>query len=288
MNRAGASPTTGGGQRQRALALAAQTVSATTVGSAEPDTATEPLEDEEEREERALVIIPTYNERENLPHLLPQVLEQDARIDILVIDDDSPDGTGEVADELAAGDDRIHVIHRAGKLGLGTAYLAGFRWGIERAYDFLFEMDADFSHDPAHLPHFLSAVREYDLVLGSRYLEGRVTVVNWPIGRLLLSFFANVYARIVTGLPVADATGGFRCYRRKVLADINLDRVESEGYAFQIEMSMRAWKRGFRIAEIPIVFVDRTSGESKMSKRIVWEAIWKVWKLRFLDLTGKL
>lgn len=237
---------------------------------------------------RGLVIVPTYNERENLPRLIPMILEQDRRLEVLVIDDASPDGTGDIADQLARDSDRVHVLHRAGKLGLGTAYLAGFRWGLERGYDWLFEMDADFSHDPAHLPQFVEALQSYDVVLGSRYLGGRVTVVNWPIARLLLSYYANVYARFVTGLPVADATGGFKAFRREVLAAIDLDRIESEGYAFQIEMSMRAWKKGFRIAEIPIVFVDRTLGESKMSKKIIREAVWKVWKLRALDITGKL
>ena len=238
--------------------------------------------------QRGLVIVPTYNERENLPRLVPMILDQDPRLDVLIIDDASPDGTGELADQLAADSNRVHVIHRAGKLGLGTAYLAGFRWGLERRYAWLFEMDADFSHDPAHLPQFLESLANYDVVLGSRYLGGRVTVVNWPIGRLLLSYYANVYARFVTGLPVADATGGFKAFRSEVLAAIDLDRVESEGYAFQIEMSMRAWKKGFRIAEIPIVFVDRTLGESKMSKKIIREAVWKVWKLRILDIAGKL
>ena len=237
---------------------------------------------------RGLVIVPTYNERENLPRLLPQVLGQDHRLEVLVIDDASPDGTGVLADQLAAADPRVHVLHRAGKLGLGTAYLAGFRWGLERGYDWLFEMDADFSHDPSHLPQFIDALANHDLVLGSRYLEGRVTVVNWPITRLLLSYYANVYARTITGLPVADATGGFKAFRREVLAALDLERVESEGYAFQIEMSMRAWRKGFRLAEIPIVFVDRTMGESKMSKRIIREAVWRVWKLRFLDVVGKL
>ena len=238
--------------------------------------------------QRALVIIPTYNERENIPRIVPLVLAVDPRLDVLVIDDGSPDGTGALADELAAADSRVNVLHRAGKLGLGTAYLAGFAWGIERKYDALFEMDADFSHDPAHLPQFLAALEEYDVVLGSRYLDGRVTVVNWPIARLLLSYFANVYARIVTGLPLFDATGGFKAFRRSVLEAIPLDRVESEGYSFQIEMSMRAWKRGFRIGEIPIVFVDRTVGESKMSKRIIREAVWRVWKLRLLSATRRL
>ncbi len=238
--------------------------------------------------QRALVIIPTYNESQNLPRLLPMVLEQDPRLEVLVIDDASPDGTGAVADELASADPRIHIIHRAGKLGLGTAYISGFKWGLERGYDLLLEMDADFSHDPGHLPQFLEAAHDYDVVLGSRYLDGRVTVINWPMGRLLLSYFANHYARLVTGLPVADATGGYKCFRQTVLESIDLDVVESEGYAFQIEMSFRAWKRGFRLGEIPIVFVDRTLGESKMSKRIVREAVWKVWKLRWLDLVGRL
>ncbi|MEX1183823.1 MAG: polyprenol monophosphomannose synthase [Gemmatimonadota bacterium] len=238
--------------------------------------------------ERGLVIIPTYNERENLPRLLPLILAQDDRLDVLVIDDASPDGTGAVADALAAGSPRISVIHRAAKLGLGTAYLAGFRWGLERGYDWLFEMDADFSHDPAHLPQFLEALGSYDFVLGSRYLDGRVTVVNWPISRLLLSYFANAYARIVTGVPLWDATGGFKAFHRRVLEGIDLDRVESEGYSFQIEISLRAWKRGFSIGEIPIVFVDRTTGESKMSRKIIREAVWRVWKLRFLSLAGRL
>jgi dolichol-phosphate mannosyltransferase len=237
---------------------------------------------------RGLVITPTYNERENLPRLVPLILEQDPRLDILVIDDASPDGTGEVAREMAAREPRLHVLHRSGKLGLGTAYLAGFRWGIERGYRWLFEMDADFSHDPVHLPDFIENLADYDVVLGSRYLGGRVTVVNWPIARLLLSYFANVYARTITGVPVADLTSGYKAFRREVLEAIRLDRVESEGYAFQIEMTMRAYRRGFRVGEIPIVFVDRSLGESKMSKRIIREAVWKVWKLRGLALLKKL
>jgi dolichol-phosphate mannosyltransferase len=239
-------------------------------------------------EPRGLVIIPTYNERENLPRLVPEVLSQDERLDVLVIDDGSPDGTGALADELAAGSSRVNVIHRSGKLGLGTAYLAGFQWGLPKGYAWFIQMDADFSHDPAHLPQFLEALQSYELVLGSRYLEGRVTVVNWPIARLLLSYFANVYARVITGVPLWDATGGFKAFRREVLEGIALDRVESEGYSFQIEMSLRAWKKGFSIGEIPIVFVDRTIGESKMSKRIIREAVWRVWKLRFLSAVGRL
>jgi len=238
--------------------------------------------------ERALVIVPTYNERENLPRLVPSILSRDERLEILVVDDGSPDGTGELADEIAAAENRVHVLHRTQKQGLGKAYLAGFRWGLERGYDVLFEMDADFSHDPQHLPQFLDAVERYDVVLGSRYLHGRVTVVNWPIARLLLSYFANVYARKVTGLPIADATGGFKCFRREVLAALDLDRVESNGYAFQIEMSFRAWKKGFKLGEIPIMFVDRDVGESKMSKAIVREAVWRVWRLRWLSVFNKL
>lgn len=236
--------------------------------------------------QRALVVVPTYNESENLPRLVPSILSRDERLEILVVDDSSPDGTGQLAERIAAAEPRVHVLHRAGKLGLGTAYLAGFKWGLERGYDYILEMDADFSHDPAHLPQFLAAIGEYDVVLGSRYLQGRVTVVNWPITRLLLSYFANVYARWVTGLPIGDATGGFKCFRREVLEAVDLDRVRSNGYAFQIEMSFRAWKREFRIVEIPIVFVDRTEGTSKMSKSIVREAIWMVWRLRWWAIRG--
>jgi dolichol-phosphate mannosyltransferase len=242
----------------------------------------------QEQLERALVVVPTYNERDNLSRLVPLILKQDPRLDVLIIDDASPDGTGAVADRIAADEPRLHVLHREGKLGLGTAYIAGFRWALERDYDVVFEMDADFSHDPAHLPQFLHAIREYDLVLGSRYLHGRVTVVNWPIPRLLLSYAANLYARWVTGLPVTDATGGFKCFRRQVLQAVELDRVGSEGYSFQIEMSLRAWRKGFSLGEIPIVFADRDLGESKMSRKIIWEAVWRVWVLRIRDLAGRL
>jgi dolichol-phosphate mannosyltransferase len=236
--------------------------------------------------ERALIIVPTYNERENIRRLIDTVLVQDARIDMLVVDDGSPDGTGALVDEIVTTNDRVHVLHRERKLGLGTAYIAGFRWALERDYAFVMEMDADFSHDPLHLPQFLRAVEAADLVLGSRYQQGRVTVVNWPIARLILSYCANIYARAVTGLPVWDATGGFKCFRRSVLEAIDLSRVRSNGYAFQIEMSFRAWKRNFRIAEIPIVFVDRTEGTSKMSGSIVREAVWMVWRLRWWALRG--
>lgn len=237
--------------------------------------------------DRALVIVPTYNERENILKLIDAVLAQSPIIDVLVVDDGSPDGTGALVDERVASDGRVHIIHRERKLGLGTAYVAGFRWALERDYEFIFEMDADFSHDPQHIPQFLSSIENADLVLGSRYRDRKVTVVNWPIGRLMLSYFANVYARFVTGLNVFDATGGYKCFRRKVLEAIDLNDVRSNGYAFQIEMSFRAWRKSFRIVEIPIVFVDRTEGSSKMSKRIVREAVWMVWRLRWWAITGR-
>jgi len=237
--------------------------------------------------DRALVIVPTYNERENIRPLVENVLAKDARIDMLVVDDGSPDGTGAIVDEIAAANPRVFVLHRPSKLGLGTAYLEGFKWALEREYEFVFEMDADFSHNPDHLPEFLRRIVDADLVLGSRYRNGRVTVVNWPMSRLLLSYAANIYARGVTGLQLFDSTGGFKCFRRRVLEAIDLNAVKSNGYAFQIEMSFRAWKKGFRIAEIPIVFVDRTEGESKMSKRIVREAVWMVWRLRWWAISGK-
>jgi dolichol-phosphate mannosyltransferase len=240
------------------------------------------------RPERALVIVPTYNERDNIARVIESVLCRDPRLDVLVVDDGSPDGTGAIVDGIAAESSRVNIIHRGRKLGLGTAYIAGFRWALERDYDCVFEMDADFSHDPAHLPQFLEEIQYVDLVLGSRYRNGRVTVVNWPVGRLLLSYAANVYARVITGLRLYDSTGGFKCFRREVLEAIDLGAVRSNGYAFQIEMSFRAWRRDFRIVEIPIVFVDRTEGESKMSRRIIWEAVWMVWRLRWWSMTGKL
>jgi dolichol-phosphate mannosyltransferase len=236
---------------------------------------------------RAIVVVPTYNERQNLQLIVSSVLVQDARLDVLVVDDSSPDGTGLLADELAAADPRVHVLHRAKKEGLGRAYLAGFAWALARDYDAVFEMDADFSHDPKYLPDFLAAAGEADLVIGSRYKSG-VNVINWPMSRLLLSYFANIYARIATGLPLTDATGGFKCFRRDALAAIPLGEVRSNGYAFQIEMSFRVWKKGFRLKEIPIVFTDRVEGQSKMSKRIVREAIWMVWWLRLQALVGRI
>jgi dolichol-phosphate mannosyltransferase len=232
--------------------------------------------------------MPTYNEAETLGRLVPRVLEQDPRIDVLVIDDDSPDGTGAVADELAARDGRVQVSHRAGKLGLGTAYLSGFGFGLERGYDYLLEMDSDLSHDPKYLPDLLAAVEGgADLAIGSRYVRG-VNVINWPMSRLLLSYYANKYARLATGLPLTDATSGFKCFRRRALEVIEVDRVGSTGYAFQIEMNFRAWKAGMKLVEVPIVFTDRDRGESKMSGAIVREAVWRVWALRFKSLFGRL
>jgi len=237
--------------------------------------------------ERALVIVPTYNERANIERLVTIVLAQDPRLEVLVVDDNSPDGTGALVEALAGQDDRVHVLHRPAKMGLGTAYVAGFGWALERDYAYLFEMDADFSHDPLHLPEFLAAIQEADLVLGSRYRNGRVTVVNWPMPRLILSYAANIYARRVTGMPFDDLTGGFKCFRRTVLETIDLGAIRSSGYAFQIEMTFRAWRRAFRIVEIPITFVDRSEGESKMSRRIVREAIWMVWRLRWWLITRR-
>ncbi len=237
--------------------------------------------------ERYLVCVPTYNERDNLPQIVPAILLQDPRLEVLVIDDSSPDGTGELADRMACEEPRLHVLHRSAKEGLGRAYLAGFQWALEHAYAYVLEMDADFSHDPKFLPAFMDAIQDADLVIGSRYSQG-VNVINWPIARLLLSLGANQYAKFVTGLRVDDLTGGFKCFRRAVLEAIDFSRVRSNGYAFQIEMSFRAWKKGFRIKEIPIVFTDRVEGQSKMSKKIVREAIWMVWSLRLRSMLGRL
>jgi len=236
---------------------------------------------------RALVVIPTYNEATNVRNLIPEVLKVNPDLEILVVDDNSPDGTADVVKEIMASDSRIHLIRRNGKSGLGTAYVVGFRYAIEHCFDYVFEMDADFSHDAHEIPNFLSMMNEYDVVIGSRYRNG-VRVVNWPVRRLLLSYFANVYTRLITGLPVKDATGGFKCFHRKVLESINLDKVKSNGYAFQIEMTYKAWKKGFRVHEIPIVFFDRRVGTSKMSKSIVFEAVIMVWKLRLRNFFGRL
>ena len=237
---------------------------------------------------RALVVMPTYNESETLAGLVPLVLDRDPRLDVLIIDDDSPDGTGDIADGLAAADPRISVIHREGKLGLGTAYLTGFRRGLAEGYEYLLEMDSDLSHDPRYIPDLLAAVDEgADLAIGSRYVRG-VNVINWPMSRLLLSYYANKYARWVTGLPLTDATSGFKCFRRRALEAIEFDRVGSTGYAFQIEMDFRAWRAGMKLVEVPIVFTDRDRGESKMSGAIVREAVWRVWALRLGALFGRI
>ncbi len=239
-------------------------------------------------EGRFLVIVPTYNERDNMPRKVPLILEQDPRIDVLVVDDASPDGTGELADALAAENDRVHVLHRELKDGLGKAYLAGFAWGLERGYELLFEMDADISHPPEALPFFIETATDFDVVIGSRYVGGRVTVSNWPMSRLLVSYFGSWYARTITRMPVRDATGGFNCWHPRVLESVGLERVRSNGYAFQIELKFRAWRKGFSLTEIPILFTERDTGESKMSKRIVREAVWRVWWLKISDLFGRL
>ena len=230
--------------------------------------------------ERALVIIPTYNEKENIRSVVELVLSQAPNLDVLVVDDNSPDGTAAIVSDMAKAAPRVNLMSRAGKLGLGTAYIAGFKWGLSKGYAYLIEMDADFSHDPREIPNMLKAIQQADLILGSRYIDG-VRVVNWPLSRLFLSKGASYYVRIITGLPVYDPTGGFKCFRRRVLEAIELDRVRSNGYAFQIEMSYNAWMKGFRVREIPITFADRYAGQSKMSGHIVREALWMVWSLAF-------
>jgi dolichol-phosphate mannosyltransferase len=234
----------------------------------------------------ALVIVPTYNEADNVRELIPRILEQDAGIDVLVVDDNSTDGTAGIIRELMEGTPRVHLLSRPRKLGLGTAYVAGFRYALERDYDLVFEMDADWSHDPDSIPAFLEAIEDADLVVGSRYLNG-VTVVNWPLTRLILSYSANLYTRLITAMPIKDATGGFKCFRRIALERVDLDRVDSDGYGFQIEMNFKVWRLGLRIKEIPIMFVDRRVGISKMNRRIIWEAMWLVWRLGLGRLVGR-
>ncbi len=235
---------------------------------------------------RCIVVIPTYNECENLPLLLPQVLEQDPRIEILVVDDDSPDGTGKIADELAGEESRIHVLHREHKEGLGPAYRAGIRQALSLGADWVVQMDADFSHPPETLQTMLAEIENYDVVMGSRYLDG-ITVVNWPIERILLSYFGNWYVRKVTGLPITDTTGGFRCARRSILERIGLERVRANGYAFQIELNYRLIRHGARVKEIPFFFLDRTRGASKLTARIGLEALWMALWLRIADALGR-
>jgi dolichol-phosphate mannosyltransferase len=236
---------------------------------------------------RTIVVIPTYNEAENLPLIVPQVLEQDPSLEVLVVDDNSPDGTGKIADDLAESSPRVHALHRPLKQGLGPAYRDGFRRALDLGADAVIQMDADFSHPPDALKRLLSELVDHDVVMGSRYLNG-ITVVNWPIERILLSYFGNLYARKVTGLPVTDTTGGFRCMRREVLEKLGFERIRTNGYAFQIELNCRLFKQGVRIKEIPFFFVDRTRGVSKLTVKIGLEALWVVWRLRFADLLGRL
>jgi len=227
-----------------------------------------------------LIIIPTYNERENARPIAHAVLDASPDVNILFVDDNSPDGTGAIIDGLVVADERIHVMHRKEKDGLGRAYIAGFKWALESDYEFIFEMDADFSHDPKAIPQFIEAAHDADLVIGSRYIGG-IRIMNWPLSRLMLSQGAGLYVRIITGMPFTDPTGGFKCFRRRVLEDNDLDQIKSNGYSFQIEMTHQAWMKGFKIVETPIVFEERRSGESKMSKNIVFEALSEVWRLFF-------
>ncbi len=236
---------------------------------------------------KSIVIIPTYNEIHNIQSLLPDLLKMYTGLDILIVDDNSPDGTADYVEKLGAEDPRAKLIKRPKKMGLGTAYVAGFKFALQNGYDVIMEMDADYSHDPKELRRFMEESQNYDLVIGSRYIDG-VRVINWPIRRLLLSYFANLYTRLITGMPVKDGTGGFKCFRRNVLEAINLDAIHSNGYSFQIEMNFKAWKKGFRIIELPITFTDRVKGTSKMSKKIVREAITMVWKLRLKSIFGTL
>lgn len=229
---------------------------------------------------RTLVVIPTYNEKDNIIPLLQEILSLSPQFEVLVVDDNSPDGTGNIVEDfIKKGNERVHLLRRPGKMGLGTAYVDGFKFALKNGYDIIMQMDADFSHNPKDLLRFVEELKNADVVVGSRYLNG-VSVVNWPIKRLLLSYFANKYARLVTGVPLNDLTGGFKAFKREVLENIKLDKIVSDGYAFQIEMNFHAYNKGFKIKEIPIIFVERRSGQSKMSKRIIWEAAWMVWRLR--------
>lgn len=229
---------------------------------------------------KTLVIIPTYNERENLPELIRRLMALPVRVDVLVVDDNSPDGTGRVADEIAAANSSVHVLHRSEKNGLGRAYCDGFAWALRRDYEFVFEMDGDFSHNPDDIPAFLKAAEGADLVLGTRYKDG-IRVINWPLKRLMLSMCAAKYVQVITGMPISDPTGGYKCFRRRALESIDLDRVRSNGYSFQIELTHKIWRRGMKVAEVPIVFTDRFFGTSKMSSKIVREAFLMVWRLWF-------
>jgi dolichol-phosphate mannosyltransferase len=227
---------------------------------------------------QTLIIVPTYNERDNLPRMVAKLLSLPVAVDVLVVDDNSPDGTGQLADDLAARHPQVHALHRTEKNGLGRAYIAGFKWALERNYEFIFEMDCDFSHDPDEIPNFLAAAQNADLVLGSRYCGG-IRVINWPLKRLMLSRFAGKYVMIVTGMPFSDPTGGYKCFRRHALQALDLDQIQCYGYGFQIELTNKLWRDGFQVAEVPITFADRTAGQSKMAGGIVNEAFWLVWRL---------
>jgi dolichol-phosphate mannosyltransferase len=230
---------------------------------------------------KALIVIPTLNERENIEQLLPAIFDLQDGIHVLIVDDNSSDGTGELAEQFAQETGKVHVMHRPDRLGLGSAYIDGFKYALKNTdAKYVFEMDADFSHDPKFVPDFLQAVENADLVIGSRYLKG-ISIVNWPLNRLIISKIGNWYASTITGLPLTDVTAGYKCFRRELLEQLDLDDLHSNGYSFQIEMNYNVWKKGFRIKEIPIVFVDRTIGESKITYGIVWEAIWRVWALKF-------
>ncbi|HNW24665.1 MAG TPA: polyprenol monophosphomannose synthase [Candidatus Cloacimonas sp.] len=236
---------------------------------------------------KTLIIIPTYNEIDNIEKLLEQVLAKSETIEVLVIDDNSPDGTALRVKFMQSSEPRIHLLERPGKMGLGSAYVTGFKYALEKGYDYIMEMDADFSHNPDDIPRFLETAKKYDLVIGSRYCDG-VNIIHWPIKRLLISYFASKYVRSITRMPIKDPTGGFKCFRRKVLESIDLDNILSDGYAFQIEMNFKAWVKGFRIKEIPIVFTERLNGVSKMSRKIVWEAAWMVWRLEMMKILNRL
>ncbi len=236
---------------------------------------------------KALLIIPTYKEIENIARIIPAALKQSPDLQILVMDDNSPDGTAQAVKDIMATEPRVHLIERPRKMGLGSAYVTGFKYALKEGFDYVLEMDADFSHNPNDLPRLLAAAATKDLVIGSRYSQG-VNIVNWPFKRLMISYFASKYVRVITGMPIKDPTAGFKCFDRKVLEAINLDQILSDGYAFQIEMNFRAWVKGFRIQEIPIVFTERMDGVSKMSRKIVWEAVFMVWRLQFMRLMGKL
>ena len=235
---------------------------------------------------KAIIIIPTYNEKENVERLVADIFINQPDINILFVDDNSPDGTADIIKTMMENNKALSILEREGKMGLGSAYIAGFKFALEKGYEYILEMDADFSHNPKEIPNFLNEIESNDLVIGSRYIKG-VNVVNWPLTRLLISYFANVYTRVVTGLSVRDLTGGYKCFRRNVLETIDLSKIKSNGYAFQIELNFKTWANGFKIKEISIIFVDRVFGESKLSKEIMWEAFFLVWRLKINYMFGK-